>query len=107
MLSTLQPSGQAAEDLRAALKMAVMQDKPWFGPVTAEEAVEAILAAIARQGLSLVSITTMREAGWLICPPGHLPMPRSCTEAGFMHVLAERYLSDHRGAAQFVPPGAG
>jgi len=103
MLSTLQPSGQVAEDLRNALRLAVMQDKPWFGPVTAEEAVEAILAAIARQGLSLVSITAMREAGWIISPPGHLPMPRSPSEAGFMHVLAERYLRDHRPAAPSDP----
>lgn len=34
----------------------------------------------------------LRAAGWIVCPPGSVPMPRTRQEAAAMHKLAEMYL---------------
>lgn len=37
----------------------------------------------------------LRSRGWIVCPPGHIPMPRDRDEAAKMHLIADRYLMDN------------
>jgi hypothetical protein len=49
-----------------------------------------------RQRAALIeeAADTLRALRWIVCPPGHVPVPRSLAEAKAMHALAESYIKE-------------
>ena len=58
------------------------------------------LASILHPGRNPLSelLERLQANGWIICPPGHVPVPRSVEEAKAMHAVAESYLSSRERA---------
>lgn len=61
----------------------------------AEEGARGILGRLdALPLLTDAHLAILRAAGWMIAPPGHVPLPRTTKEAEAMEIIGERMLKD-------------
>jgi hypothetical protein len=91
--------GEVEQQIAAALCVLDENDPNGLSCLAGEKTLHRtweLYRADAQKLLQPPTIAGLVESGWIVCPPGHIPLPRSKLEAESMILVAERCLKDYR-----------